>query len=134
MCNHWVANKEANMTLTAVTRTVTLEADPDRVWDHLADPDRLGDWFGGPAELDLRPGGLGRMELPDGDRSVLVTEVEPGVHLSWLWWREDGSTSAVDLTLCRAGELTELTIVEQAVLAAPAAGSASASARLAVRA
>lgn len=122
------------MTATAVTRTITLEAEPEQVWDHLADPDTLGRWLGGPTELDLRPGGVGRMALPDGERSVLVTGVEPGARVSWLWWREDGATSAVDVTLRRDGEKTEVTIVEQVVLTEPAPGSASASARLAVTA
>jgi len=73
------------------------------------------------------------MELPDGDRSVLVTGVEPATRLSWLWWREDGGTSAVDLTLRRDGDVTELTIIEQTALAEPTPGSASASARMTVR-
>jgi uncharacterized protein YndB with AHSA1/START domain len=128
-------DEEANMTLTAVTRTITLDAEPEEVWEHLSDPDSLGAWLGGRAEIDLRPGGLGCMDLPDGSRSVLVTEVEECSRLSWLWWREDGTTSAVEVTLTPDGDTTELTIVEQTVFAEPATGtpSASASARVAVR-
>jgi uncharacterized protein YndB with AHSA1/START domain len=126
-------DEEANMTVTTVSRTITLDVGPEQVWDHLADAKLLGQWLGGTAEVDVRSGGIGHMALPDGDRSVLVTCVEPASRLSWLWWREDGETSAVDVTLRGDADGTELTIVEQVVLAEPASGSASASARLTVR-
>jgi len=99
-----------------VTRTVSLDTDVDRAWDAVSSPAELGEWLGGPVELDVRPGGVGHADLPDGPRSLLVTAVEPGERLSWLWSDEDGEVSSVELSLVPDGELVRLTVVERSVV------------------
>ena len=88
------------MTDVSVTRSATLDAPLEKVWDAITDPAALAAWLGDEVELDVRPGGVGRIRLPDGDRSVLVTAVEEGRRLSLLWWGEEsGEVSSVELTL-----------------------------------
>jgi uncharacterized protein YndB with AHSA1/START domain len=106
-----------------VTRSEVLDAPIEDVWAALTDPAALSQWLADAADLDLRPGGVGRIRLPDGDRSVLVTARDEGRRLSMLWWREgDGQLSAVDLTISPspstgADPRTELVVVERLVIA-----------------
>jgi uncharacterized protein YndB with AHSA1/START domain len=128
MCNTQVAHEEDTMTAAAqpatVTRTATLDAPIEKVWEAVTDPSALASWLASEVELDVRPGGVGRVQMPDGARSVLVTAVEAGRRLSLLWWGdEDGVVTSVDFSLASSEERTLLTVVERA--AAPIAPTAS---------
>jgi uncharacterized protein YndB with AHSA1/START domain len=112
-----------SMTEVAVSRTVELDASPSEVWDSITDRTRLGEWLGGPVEIDVRPGGLGRVLLPGGERSVLVTEVDEGRRLAWVWSDEAGQLSTVELTLAGQGPATALTVIERSVVTASAKAS-----------
>jgi uncharacterized protein YndB with AHSA1/START domain len=107
-----------------VTRTVWLDAPCGEVWQNLVQPEELAAWMGGPMALDPRPGGVGRASLPEGERSILVTTVDEGRHLGWVWTGEDGQLSTVDLTIEPADEGTTLTVVERSVVSSPASASA----------
>ncbi|MHB8466041.1 MAG: SRPBCC domain-containing protein [Acidimicrobiales bacterium] len=107
--------------MSTVTRTALLEAPIEEVWSAVTDPDALAAWLASSVSLDVRPGGVGRLSLPDGDRSVLVTAVEEGRHLSMLWWGDDDVVSAVDFTLVPTPSGTSLTVVER--LATPTASA-----------
>jgi uncharacterized protein YndB with AHSA1/START domain len=109
-----------NMAEATVTRTVRLDAPCCEVWPNLVRPEDLAAWMGGPVSVDVRPGGVGRASLPDGERSMLVTSVDEGRCLGWLWWDEDGQVSSVELTLVPDGPGCSLTVVERAVVNAPA--------------
>jgi len=116
----------------SITRSVSLDAPAETVWEALSQPDELGAWLGGDVELDVQPGGVGTAALPDGMWSILVTAAEPGARLSWLWWRTDGELSSVEFSLLPAGDATVLTVVERCCTlpAAGASGGTTARAQL----
>ena len=114
----------------STTRSVTLDAPVTEVWDEVADPDGFGSFLGGPTEVDLRPGGVGRALLEDGDRSILITAVEPGRRLSWQWATGDGEISSVEVVFEEEDEepATRVTVIERSFVALPAGGAATAQA------
>jgi uncharacterized protein YndB with AHSA1/START domain len=114
-----------------VERSVRIDAPAGDVWRSLSDPDELSSWLGGEVELDraLRPGAAGVVRSDDGDRRLLVTEVEPGRRLVWHWWREEGELSSVELTLHPDAGATEVRVVEVVALAGATAGGSRASHR-----
>ena len=109
-----------NMAEATVTRTVRLDAPCCEVWQNLVRPEDLAAWMGGPVSVDVRPGGVGRASLPDGDRSILVTSVDDEHRLGWLWWDDEGQVSSVELRLAPEGAGCRLTVIERAVVNAPA--------------
>ena len=111
----------------SVTRSVSVGAPAETLWEALSRPGELGAWLGGDVDLDVRPGGVGTAALPDGERSILVTEAEPGERLSWLWWRDDGDLSSVEFSLRPAGETTVVTVVERSCTVPKASASAAGS-------
>jgi uncharacterized protein YndB with AHSA1/START domain len=136
MCNQLVADEENPMLeeIVEVTRTAELDAPIGEVWHALTDSGELSRWLADDVELDVRPGGVGRIRLPDGDKSVLVTAVEEERRLSLLWWGEDGETSSVEMTLApqpantRGSTVTLFRVVERR--GAPAGPVAMASAQM----
>ena len=108
----------------SITRSVSVAAPAETLWEALSRPGELGAWLGGEVDLDVRPGGVGTADLPDGERSILVTEAEPGARLSWLWWRDDGDLSSVEFSLRPAGDTTVVTVVERSCTVPKASASA----------
>lgn len=109
-----------------VVRSVVLDADAGDVWRALTDDGELSAWFGGDVVLDVRPGGGGRFQEPDGGaRRAVVEEVDDGARLVWRWWEEGaGATAAsrVELTVEQVDGGTRLTVVEAPVAARPTGG------------
>jgi uncharacterized protein YndB with AHSA1/START domain len=110
--------------LVSVTRSVSVAAPTTTVWEAVSRPGELGAWLGGQVDLDVRPGGVGTATLPDGERSILVTATEPEHRLSWLWWRQDGDVSSVEISLEPAGDATVLTVIERSCTLPDASASA----------
>jgi uncharacterized protein YndB with AHSA1/START domain len=101
----------------SVTRTVAFDVPAATVWAAITDRDSLRTWLAPDAEIDLRPGGVGRLGLPDGERSILVTAVDPGRGVSMIWARDDdGELSSVELSVTSLDQGTLLTVVEQLIL------------------
>lgn len=101
---------------TAVTVSVDIEADLDRVWDALVSDGGLNPWMGEGATLDPKPGGALAFPDPAGGRlrEGKVVEVDPGRQLSYVWWPADRPTerSSVAITLDHLETGTRLTVVE----------------------
>jgi uncharacterized protein YndB with AHSA1/START domain len=98
-----------------VDERVTLDGEPDEVWDLLTDPDYVVDWLGQPVELDLARPGAGRLIDLDGtEREVRVVESAPGRALRWHWWPvdHDDEVSTVEITLLPVGPGTDVRVVE----------------------
>ena len=96
--------------MDTVTRTAVLDAPIERVWQAITEGDALAAWLDSSVDIDVRPGGVGRV----GSRSVLVTEVDDGRHLSMLWWDEaDGVVTSVDFTISPLVTGTEFTVTER---------------------
>jgi uncharacterized protein YndB with AHSA1/START domain len=113
-----------------VERSVRIDAPCADVWRALCDADELSEWLGGEVVLDrpLAPGAAGALRSDDGDRRLLVTEVEPEHRLAWLWWRESGELSTVELTTRPDGDATVVRVVEVVALDASAPRTACRSA------
>ena len=100
----------------AVTRSIDVATDPWSVWSALTDPEQLRQWLGEKVDLDMRIGAIGTI----GRRSVLVTDVEPGERVSWLW-ELDGVITSVEVTVVPSATGATVTVDERAVFALSAA-------------
>lgn len=114
-----------------VTRTVRVQATPERVWAALTRDDLITEWFGQRASLpDLRVGGEGTFGFDGyGEFPVRIEEYDEPHALTWTWGAPvpgeltpDTSTQ-VRFTLAADGDATVLTVVEAGfeTLADPAA-------------
>lgn len=101
----------------SVTRSIDVATDPWSVWSALTNPDQLCQWLGEDIDLEIRVGAIGTI----GRRSVLVTDVEPGKRVSWLW-EVDGVVTTVDVTVIPSETGATVTVDERAVVASLFAG------------
>lgn len=99
-----------------VTRSVDLDATPERVWDALVDDDQRSAWLGRRSRIDVRRGGPGKVTDDDGTvRHLAVEDVQPGRRLAWRWWPEQtGNCSTVEFVLEPVGPGTRLIVTERA--------------------
>ncbi|WP_264029033.1 SRPBCC domain-containing protein [Cellulosimicrobium sp. SH8] len=103
-----------------VSRTVTIEATPERVWAALTQEDLISGWFGQRTELrDLRVGGEGVFSWPDvPDVQVRIEEYDPTTAFAFRWGTPVGqvmdetSSTVARFTLEPQGSSTVLRVVE----------------------
>ena len=105
-----------------ISRTVTIAAPPEEVFEFFVDPDKMILWKAQAAWLEPRPGGLFRVDV--NGRSLArgqYVEIDPPrrVVFTWGWEGKDhpmpaGSTT-VEVTLRRVGDMTEVTLVHRGV-------------------
>ena len=79
-----------------VARDITIDGDPDEVWEALSDPELLAEWLG-------------------SDREAVLEEAEPGERLVFWWWEEDEPGSRVELRLVAVPDGTRVTVTEAPV-------------------
>ena len=106
----------------SVSRTVTLGADRQAVWEALVDPVQRAAWLAPIADLDVCEGGRGHFVDDDGiERDALVEHVDEGHHLVFAWWpRHDrADVSRVELVLMPAGSSTHVIVTETRIGASP---------------
>jgi uncharacterized protein YndB with AHSA1/START domain len=97
----------------AVERSVTLQADPDTIWERLTDENLVGDWMEGDVSIDARPGGAITMTPAEGAPVWgTVEEVVPGRRLQWSWRTDDGLPTQVEIELEKSEDGTILTVRE----------------------
>lgn len=105
-------------------RQVVIPVSPDQLWDALTEPTSLSAWFGSRVDWDLRPGGQARFVDDDGtSRLGVIDAVCPGRHLSFRWWRDEGTgggASQVTYHLEPDEDGTRLTVTEELVAGNPA--------------
>ena len=114
----------------SVSRTVTLDADREAVWEALVDPMQRAAWLAPIADLDVHEGGRGHFVDDDGiERDAVVEHVDEGHHLVFAWWPRHDHTdlSRVELVLMPAGSSTHLIVTETRIGASPMHISARAS-------
>lgn len=123
----------------SVTRSIDLAAPVDRVWTELGDADGLAGFLAGsaaPTPADdgpLREGAALDLEIDGARRRLVVTTVEAGHRLGFVWWDLKGPdlASTVDLTVDATEDGARVTVTETldpAALALGGAGRASLSA------
>jgi uncharacterized protein YndB with AHSA1/START domain len=83
-----------------VEREVGVRRRAADVWPVVADAERLGAWLGGDLDVEIRPGGRGRFQTPDGaTRRVFVLAVDDGRELCFRWWPETDVADASTVTI-----------------------------------
>lgn len=94
-----------------------IKARPETIFAFFTDPERYTQWMGVDAELDARPGGVYRVEVPQGFTALgRFEELDPPhrIVFSWGWDGHDtvppGSTR-VEVTLTPDGEETVVRLV-----------------------
>ncbi len=98
-----------------VTRTATVPAPIDDVWDAVADTRQLEAWLAPQVDLTVEPGATGRVVDDDGVvRDVVVDDVQPGRRLALRWWPSDrpDAVSRVEIELVPAVSHTVVTVTE----------------------
>lgn len=101
----------------AVVRTVVLEAPPERVWEAVTEAAMLSEWLAPEVELEPHEGGAVRCRFEDGEeRRGEVELVEEAERLAFVWRREGGAPSRVELALDAVAGGTRLTVIETGLL------------------
>ncbi len=77
-----------------VTRSIELPDTADGVWESLATVEGLRGWLGDTVDVDLVPGGAGLVVDGATRRRVVVTEVDAGRSLGFVWWDEAAPEAA----------------------------------------
>lgn len=90
------------MTDTALTKTIYLQAPPEKVWDYLTDPDKLAIWFHRP-KARLVDGEYEMFGADSGDRlmwgAILVAEPFKRLEYTFSIAPMGGQSSTVKWTL-----------------------------------
>ncbi len=104
----------------SVQREVSLDLDPEEVWELVGDADGLGTWLADEVDLDVVPDAEGTAREGDVVREVRVERVEPGRELAFRWWPrgDEGLGSSVVITVAPSDGGTLLRVVETRMSAA----------------
>jgi uncharacterized protein YndB with AHSA1/START domain len=102
-----------------ITRTIDIQAPPEKVWAALTESDLIAQWFGDTCEFDATPGGTGYFGWPHhGRHRVVVEHVEAPKTLVYRWARESdvdpvpGNSTVVRFDLAKLAGGTRLTLLE----------------------
>ncbi|MCU1371323.1 MAG: hypothetical protein JWO77_2517 [Ilumatobacteraceae bacterium] len=114
----------------SVTRSLVLPAPADEVWASIRDADGLAGWLGDEVDLAIAPGAAGTVAEGSTVRRVVVTEVDAGRSVGFVWWDEaaPGEASVVTIALAPGAgdDTTTVTVTERLAGAATASvGAAS---------
>lgn len=96
--------------MAELTRSLEVTASPARAWEAIGTAEGLSHWLGGPVEVDLRPGGSGSADLPEGRHDLAVEEVVEGRRLVLHWWPAGASGRTPDE---RGASTVELEVEER---------------------
>lgn len=95
-----------------VERSITVDASPEDVWEHVVDGTVASDWMGSPLTIEPRPGG--RVDFAPDDTPYIgsVEEIEPGHSITWSWRHPDRDPSQVTITIEPTEDGTVVTVTE----------------------
>lgn len=101
----------------SVTRSIELPVSAEEAWSSLRDADGLAGWLGEAVELaEVAPGAAGTVAEEGAVRRLVVTEVDPGRSIGFVWWDEtapeDASTVTIAITPVDDGSST-VTVTER---------------------
>lgn len=86
----------------SVTRSIELPAPADEVWRSIGEADGLAGWLGDGIDLELVPGAAGTVVDAGVARRVVVTEVDEGRSVGFVWWDEASPEEASVVTIALA--------------------------------
>ncbi|MGX7108147.1 SRPBCC family protein [Facklamia miroungae] len=66
-----------------------IDASPEEVWKHLTDNEFLSQWNPDMVMIDCTPGGSFKIIRNDEDHQLMLTDVEEGHLLAFLWGNDD---------------------------------------------
>jgi uncharacterized protein YndB with AHSA1/START domain len=107
----------------SLEKELTIDADPETVWEFLVDSEKATRWMGERAALEPRPGGLYRVDVIPGHvaRGEFV-ELDPPRRLVFTWGWEPGpdgpnavppGSSTIEIELAAEGAGTRLRFVHR---------------------
>ena len=93
------------MSCTQVKRETVVDVDADRAWEAISDPAELERWLADEVELEPVEGSDASFTVDGVERRGRVESVDEGRGLSFVWERELGRPSLVEieLTECVSG-------------------------------
>src|SRR3954468_24042146 len=101
--------------MPAVTRSITLDAAPEEVWDAITDQSLLREWLASEAALEPYEGGEVECRYEDGEvRGGPVSRVEEAERLAFTWTRGGHGEIRVELIVDAVADGARLTVVETA--------------------
>jgi uncharacterized protein YndB with AHSA1/START domain len=84
----------------SVTRSIALPVSAAEAWTSLRDPDGLAGWLGDLVDLPgVEPGAAGEVIEGDATRRLVVTEVDEGRSIGFVWWDESAPEDASVVTI-----------------------------------
>lgn len=108
----------------AVTRTLTISAPIERVWNAITEPSKIATWLGMESvTLDrLAVGGKFSFAAGEAGGDGVITVVEPPTRLAYYWNPETGydAQTLVSYVLERVAEGTSISVTESGFEALPA--------------
>lgn len=101
----------------SVTRSIELPVSAEEAWTSLRDGDGLAGWLGDVVDLPaIEPGAAGAVVDEGVVRRLVVTDVEAGRSIGFVWWDEtapeDASTVTIAITPVDDGSST-VTVTER---------------------
>jgi uncharacterized protein YndB with AHSA1/START domain len=101
--------------MPAVTRSITLDAAPEEVWDAITDESLLREWLAPDVAFEASEGGEVECRFEDGEvRRGEVFLVEEAERLAFTWTRAGRGESRVELIVDAVADGARLTVVETA--------------------
>src|SRR5436190_21999608 len=101
--------------MPAVTRSITLDAAPEEVWDAITDQSLLREWLASDVAFEPYEGGEVECRYEDGEvRRGHVSHVEAAERLAFTWTRVGQGESSVELIVDAVADGARLTVVETA--------------------
>jgi hypothetical protein len=105
----------------SVTRSIALPVSAAEAWTSLRDPDGLAGWLGDLVDLPgVEPGASGEVIEGDATRRLVVTEVDEGRSIGFVWWDESAPEHASVVTIAVSsdegegdGEVATVTVTER---------------------
>lgn len=102
----------------SVTRSIELPVSAEEAWTSLRDGDGLAGWLGDVVDLPaVEPGAAGSVVDDGSVRRFVVTEVDEGRSIGFVWWDEatprDASTVHIAITSDGGAETSTVTVTER---------------------
>ena len=108
--------------MPTVRRELTIDADPDTVWDAVSTEAGLETWLADGVEGTIEPGQRAVFTYDGGERrEAVIEEVLAGERIAWSWVRGEDSPTRVVVAVSTIPAGSRITVTETGPLALAAA-------------
>ena len=94
-----------------VTRSIELPEAAQEVWTSLGTGDGLGAWLGDGVDLEPEVGAAGSVVDGATVRRIVVTEVDAGRSIGFVWWDESAPEAASTVTIALSPDARRAAII-----------------------